>query len=92
MPRRPPATRSATVSFAGGHHVGNDGAASEDERERAGPEALGQPLGVFRPIVGACARLRDTGDVDDERVDRGPSLDREDPRTAAGCVAIAPRP
>ena len=66
--------------------------AVEDERQRAGPEPRGQRLGRRRAIRAThVAGLRDTGHVDDQRVDRGPSLGREDPRDGRGVGGDRPQ-
>ena len=57
-------------------------ALAEDDREGPGPEARGEP-GHARVCrvrrVGVGAQLRGVGEVDDERIERGSFLGREDP-------------
>ena len=73
------------------HNVGDDGVTSEHERERAGPEALSEPLGIRRPIAGAGSCVRDAGYVHDERVDGRPSLRGKDPRDRSGLGGDCPQ-
>ena len=75
----------------GGDHVGDDGATIEHQRERARPEASGQPLGVLGPILHAVAGLGNAGNMDDQRIDRGPPLDRKDPRHGFGSGGDGPQ-
>ena len=80
----PAGARKPTVSLPAVTRSGMIGVRASDERERAGPEARSQALCVARANPRALACLRDARNVNDERVDRGPSLGREDPRDRRG--------
>ena len=73
---------------AGGGALGETGvgAARQHQRQRAGPEAGGQRAGLGRED-GEALGGGEVGDVDDERVERGPPLGGED----AGHGAVAQR-
>jgi len=65
----------------GGHEIGHGPrAARKDDREAAGPEALGESMRDSGPMLDNVLRLIDVGEVNDERVERRPLFNFKDSR------------
>ena len=87
----PGGTPHADRRLAGRHQVGDDRGPVQDERERTRPEPSGQGFRVVGPFGDAFPGLVDTRHVDDQRIDRRPSLGREDPRDGRGIGGDGPQ-
>ena len=71
-----------------GHVVGP----GQDERERPGPERLGQGPGLGRDLGRPCLDGRGVGQVDDQRVVPGPTLHGEDATHGGGVGGVGTEP
>ena len=73
-----------------GDGVGHVGGPGQDQRERAGPEGLGQGPGVGRHLGRPGLDGGRLGQVDDDGVVPGAALDGEDPGHGGGVGGVGP--
>ena len=71
---------------------GTLGLLGNDDRQRAGPETLGEAFGIIGPFARQLAGHFDRGHMDDQRARSGRPLASKMRRTAASSRALAPSP